>query len=163
MCSSDLDPLGILLEMVTPVRTANRAARPEARLPDPALDRLADLADPDGISVRKLSGWVAQIKRHPEEISAMLRRWKENDIALQKLVADRVAWTEIGKLSHQLSELTTSGLEALDYWKHRKRPSASWTKRQRALLAYTAVPQDGIVIAIHAPIRDLVEAAIHLR
>jgi hypothetical protein len=66
---------------------------------------------------------------------------------------------EIVPLSQDLSAVSTTGLQALDYIDHGERAPAAWTSQQFALLEQSTKPKAQLLLIVVPSVQKLVEAS----
>jgi hexosaminidase len=160
--SSATEPLAIFLESLKPVRAANRAAADEIR-PVAGFDRLADAADPDSETFRRLVSWVSHWSEHRQEIRAQLTRSRDNSIAVEAILERYPNLREAIPLAEHVRDLSAAASEAMDHIEQRRKPSRAWISRQRQLLERTSVPQADLAVTLVDTVRTLIgiTSAIH--
>jgi len=150
--SSSTEPIGVLLESLTPVRAANRATPNDIR-PLAAFNRLVDAADPDSMASPPLGLSSSEMRGHLRD---QLTRWHNNSIAVKPILARYPNLQEAVPIADHVRDLSTAALEALDYLNQGRNPSRAWVTRQRQLLEGTGVPQADLTITLVDTLRTIV-------
>ncbi|MDP4214359.1 MAG: family 20 glycosylhydrolase [Bacteroidota bacterium] len=99
----------------------------------------------DAVSEKKIRQWLIQ--------------WKHNHLALRSAFRQDPAIDDVEMLSRDLSVISVSGLEALDYIRLKKHPPLLWRSRVEKELQQASIPRGMTEIMVVAGIRKLVERA----
>ncbi|MDP4251190.1 MAG: family 20 glycosylhydrolase [Bacteroidota bacterium] len=94
-----------------------------------------------------------------KRIRQWLLQWKDNHLALQSAFRRYPAIQEVETLSRDLSVISVSGLEALDYIRMKKQPPLLWRNRVENNLKQASRPRGMTEIMVVTGIRKLVETA----
>jgi hexosaminidase len=123
------------------------------------MNRLVDATPPESVVARHFATLVENWKANGRQITEMLRKWRDNRAALMPLMARHALLAEDIPLAEQVSELASTGLEALNYLQSGKKAPPEWVKARRQLLDKASTPVAELTIAILASIERLVNEA----
>lgn len=153
------DALRTLADAVDPLGIDGREVTRRYTQTTP-LNRLVDAARGDSAAVRHLERAVAEHSPDSEgEIRDTLVRWRDNDRRLRPALQSSFLLQEDSGLSHDLAELGSIGLRALDYLDAHKPAPESWVQETLAMLSRMEKPRAEVVLAAVRPVRMLVLAA----
>ncbi|HTB20982.1 MAG TPA: family 20 glycosylhydrolase [Bryobacteraceae bacterium] len=124
------------------------------------LNRLVDAARPESETARNFAVLLDQMDI--AQMRMWLTRWRDNDAWLKPVLEKSELLKEDVPVSAELSQLGSSGLEALDYLERKQRPPVSWLNQQRALLETLKKPQVELRFAIAPSIAKLVNLTASL-
>jgi hexosaminidase len=149
------EPLKILADIVEPVKGYRRGHGPGVIRPtqQTPLNRLVDAARCESVPARDFARLVDAMDR--KRIREWLLRWRDNDAALQPVLAKSFLLTEVVPLSQQLRQVAEVGIEALDMLEKGKVPPQAWVKRQQALLDEAKKPRAEVQLMIVSPVEKL--------
>jgi hexosaminidase len=158
-------PLRTLVSIVEPVKEYRRyEQRPQTMLSP--LTGLIDAARPDSEAARRFAAAVdallsdaPRFEAHAEEAREMLTVWRNANPELEVLMDKSPALHEARPLARDLSELGTTGLEALSYLSRGVTPTAEWRDARLAALDNAARPKAALEFVIIPSLRQLVWAA----
>ena len=164
--SDDISALRTFADVVEPVKDYNREelATVEATSLSP-LNRVIDAARPESATARQFANLVAAIvagtanPQTKQEARALLTHWRDNQVNLQTLETQSFLLKEIVPLSQDLSAISTSGLQALDYIDRGQHAPAEWAKEQFALLEQAQKPKAQLLLMVAPSVQKLVEAS----
>jgi hexosaminidase len=153
-------------DVVEPVKDYNREelAVVEATSLSP-LNRVIDAARPESATARQFADLVDAIvagkanAQSKQEARALLTLWRDNQANLQPLEAQSFLLKEIVPLSQDLSAVSTTGLQALDYIDRGERASEAWAGQQFALLEQAQKPKAQLLLVVVPSVQKLVEAS----
>ena len=164
--SDDFGSLETIADVVEPVKDYTREetapVEPTSLVP---LNRLIDAAHPESAAARQFAAMVdAVISRNADattrvQVHALLANWSASQASLQPLENSSLLLKEVVPLSMTLSQVGNSGLEALDYLDHQKRPPDSWVAQQTTLLQGAQNQQAQLLLMIVPSVQKLVQAA----
>ncbi len=168
--SDDISALRTFADVVEPVKDYNREelATVEATSLSP-LNRVIDAARPESSTAREFADLVNSIvagKATAEEkrqARAMLTLWRDNQNNLQPLEAQSFLLKEIVPLSQDLSTVSATGLQALDYIDRGERAPEAWGTQQFALLEQAQKPKAQLLLVVVPSVQKLVEASSGLK
>jgi hexosaminidase len=168
--SDDISALRTFADVVEPVKDYNREelATVEAASLSP-LNRVIDAARPESSKAREFADLVNSIvagKATAEEkrqARAMLTLWRDNQNNLQPLEAQSFLLKEIVPLSQDLSTVSATGLQALDYIDRGERAPEPWAAQQFALLEQAQKPKAQLLLVVVPSVQKLVEAGSGLK
>src|SRR5262249_11470975 len=162
----DVSTLETLVDVVEPVKGYSRyelaASEPTALTP---LNRLIDAAPPESLEARRFAALVdgfvsGRIRPGMEaEIRARLRAWRDNDVLFRALAETSGLLQEALPLSHDLSALGASGLEALDYLDRGQRAPEAWKSQQLAVVQGAIQPRAQVMLVVAGPVQKLIQAS----
>jgi hexosaminidase len=168
--SDDISALRTFADVVEPVKDYSREelATVEATglLP---LNRVIDAAQPESATARQFANLVDAIvagkatAEDKRETRAMLTLWRDNQNNLQTLEAQSFLLQEIVPLSQDLSAVSTTGLQALDYIDQGEQAPAPWAKQQFAVLEQAQKPKAQLLLTVVPSVQKLVEASSGLK
>jgi hypothetical protein len=164
--ANDISALRSFTDVVEPVKDYNREelATVEATSLSP-LNRVIDAARPESATARHFADLVDAIvagranAEAKQETRALLMLWRDNRATLQTLETQSFLLKEIVPLSQDLSAVSTTGLQALDYIDHGERAPAAWTSQQFALLEQSTKPKAQLLLIVVPSVQKLVEAS----
>jgi hexosaminidase len=133
---------------MTPMNRMADAVPPESDLAR-EFNRSADLA------VLDQSGLQAQTPY----LRLWLNRWREKHVLLQPALQGSYLLRELEPVSENVAALAASGLEALEYLEHGRKPPHDWSRDQAALLQRADRPEAELLIMILPGVRKLIAAA----
>jgi len=164
--SDDIAALRTLADVVEPVKDYERgdssAVQPTSLMP---LNRLVDAVRPESIEARKFAALVDEFvsgKIMPgteAQIRSTLKRWSENQTALEPQAANSFLLQDALPLSQDLSALGAAGLQALDYLDHGQPAPDDWKAQQLAFLQQAEKPRAQLKLMVVAPVQRLIEAS----
>jgi len=135
---------------------------------DTPLNRLVDAVPPESETARRfndLAKLIAEGKasaRQWQEARNWLVLWRDNDAKLQPLLERSELTAELIPVSHELSQVAATGLEALDDLENHRAASAASLRKNRKLLQAAAKPQAVLLDMVAPSVGLLVEAsALH--
>ena len=164
--SGDPDPtsLQVLADVVQPPEGYQRESLKHYDTSSP-LNALVDAVLPESEQARKFSELVKAIvagKASPQQwqaARACLLLWRDNDAKLQPSLDRSEVTAELAPLSHDLSQVATVGLRALDDLENHRVSTADLTQSNLQLLKDAEKPQAVLRNMIVAPVEALVQAA----
>jgi hexosaminidase len=164
--ANDISALRSFTDVVEPVKDYNREelAVVEATSLSP-LNRVIDAARPESATARHFADLVDAIvagranAEAKQETRALLMLWRDNRATLQTLETQSFLLKEIVPLSQDLSAVSTTGLQALDYIDRGERAPAAWTTQQFALLEQSTKPKAQLLLMVVPSVQKLVEAS----
>jgi hexosaminidase len=132
--------LAPLTDALEPVKYVGRLA---ARMRDPAaetaLNHIVDALPPESMGAVAFRTRVQRLLAGDDSAEAPIRLqlsiWRDNHSALMKTAERSFAVREILPVSGDLSLLSATALDALDYRAHRKPAPAEWSKSAVAIIA----------------------------
>jgi hexosaminidase len=164
--SGDPDPtsLQVLADVVQPPEGYQRESLKHYDTSS-ALNALVDAVLPESEQARKFSALVKGIvagKASPQQwqaARACLILWRDNDAKLQPSLERSGITAELAPLSHDLSQVATIGLRALDDLENHRVSTADLTQSNLQLLKDAEKPQAVLRNMIVAPVEALVQGA----
>ena len=168
--SDDISALRMFTDVVEPVKDYNREelAVVEATSLSP-LNRVIDAARPESVTARQFADLVDAIiagKATAEEkrqARTMLTLWRDNQNNLQTLEAQSFMLKEIAPLSQDLSAVSATGLQALDYIDRGERAPEAWATQRFALLEQAQKPKAQLLLVVVPFMQKLVETSSGLK
>jgi hexosaminidase len=160
----DPTPLRILASVVQPPRDYTREGLKPYDAFSP-LNRLVDTVPPESDKAREFNDLATKIatgKAEPadwQKARQWLALWRDNDAALQPLLAKSALTAELIPLSHNLAQAATIGLLALDALQNNQPTSAETQKQQLAELKQLEKPEAVLLNRIIPGVETLVQAA----
>lgn len=157
--ASSLDTLDSLVE---PVKGYAREATHHQYTSLTPYNRLVDATNPESDAARQL-GWLVdhrqEQKKYHYRIQELLATWKTSALDVQPAMKQSPLLQPDESIATDVVDLTTAGLQALDFISQGTHPPDSWVKSTADLLDRAAEPHDELLIMIVPPIKKLVEAA----
>ena len=168
--SDHISALRTFADVVEPVKDYNReelaAVEATSLLP---LNRVIDAAQPESATARQFANLVDAIvagkatAEDKRETRAMLTLWRDNQNNLQTLEVQSFLLQEVVPLSQDLSAVSTTGLQALDYIDQGEQAPAPWAKQQFAVLEQAQKPKAQLLLTVVPSVQKLVEASSGLK
>ena len=158
-----VEPLRALANATEPAKGYTRDFGPPYLQQTP-LNRLVDASRPEsvlGYDFGKLAKRIAA-GRDPKDIAEarrLLTLWRDNDAALQPLIAASFLVHDDALLSKDLASVAATGLEALTAIERRRPRPAAWVKTNTATLEKMKKPRAEMMVSIVPGVEDLVEAS----
>ena len=160
----DASALRTLIDVVEPVKGYARyqlaAVKPGTTTP---LNRAVDAARPESLRAREFSRMVDEFvsgKMRPgleEQIRWSLKMWHDNDVALRGLAEKSSLVSEVAPISLKLAQISSAGLQALDYLDRSEKPPAGWSAQQVTLAQQAFQPQAQMLLMVAPPIQKLIQ------
>jgi hexosaminidase len=94
------------------------------------------------------------------ELRRWFQRWRDNDARLQPFLSSSSSLQELIPLSHQLCDLGSTGLEALDNIEAGRRVTADKRHQQLATIDDAAKPRAELFLVVSSGVRQLVAAEL---
>jgi hexosaminidase len=160
---SDPGPLKILAAVVQPPRLYERQELRTFTDFTP-LNHLDDAVPPESDTAREFNEIAKRIssgRATPGEwqrARAWLTLWRENDAALQPLLARSVLTKDLAPVSHNLSEVAEIGLRALDDLQEKRTVKGEDRQSTIEFLKRSAKPQAVLLLMVVPSVELLVEA-----
>ncbi len=166
--SDDIGALRTLISILEPVKVYRRyQVRPQTMLSP--LTGAVDAAKPDSKAARKFAGMVdgflADAPRfllYRAEMTKMLGDWQSAGVSLEPTIDRSPALKEIRPLARNLSDIGTTGLEAVSYLRLNSSPAAEWREANLAKLDEATKPHGALEFMVIPSLRKLVFAATEL-
>jgi hexosaminidase len=163
--NEDVGPLRTLVSVVEPVKEYRRyQMRPQNMLSP--LTGVIDATLPDSDTARKFNWMVGEfLKDGPRyqlyrpELLEMLAGWQTSGAALGPMIDRSPALKEIKPLAQNLSQLGTTGQEAISYLKLGMPPPREWRDASLAKIDEAAKPYGALEFMVVAGVKQLVNAA----
>ncbi len=163
--SGESDPtyLKVLADVVQPPEGYQREELKKYDITSP-LNRLVDAVLPESETARKFSNLVKLIvsgKASPhqwQEAREWLVLWRDNDAKLQPSLQRSELTEELVPLSHDLSQVATIGLRALDNLENHRRDNEDLAQSNMQLLKAAEKPQAVLRNMVVPPVEMLVQA-----
>jgi len=149
-----------LAAVVEPVKEYERE-KTQAFSTQTALNRLVDAVSPESKVGREFNILAQQAIQDPNsrlELRNWFNRWRDNDARLQPFLSSSSSLQELIPLSHELCNLGSTGLEALDNIEAGSRVTADKRNQQLASLDDAAKPHAELFPVVSFGVRQLVEA-----
>ena len=168
--SDDISALRMFTDVVEPVKdyTREELAVVEATSLSP-LNRVIDAARPESATARQFADLVDAISagkataEEKRQARTMLTLWSDNQNNLQTLEAQSFMLKEIAPLSQDLSAVSATGLQALDYIDRGERAPEAWATQRFALLEQAQKPKAQLLLVVVPSMQKLVEASSGLK
>jgi hexosaminidase len=164
--TDDISVLRVLTDVVEPVKGYRREetspVEPTSLIP---LNRLIDTVRPESSTARHFADLVNALlagqadASTDQQVREWLVLWKDNDAKLQPLETQSFLLKEVAPLSHNLSALAASGLEAMDYLDRGEHPSDAWKTQQLALVKQAQEQKAQLLIMVAPSIQKLIDAS----
>ncbi len=165
----DVGPLRTLVSIIEPVKEYRRyQMRPQTMLSP--LTGVVDAATPDSETARKFQWMVSEFlndgprfQLYRSELSHMLAEWQTAGASLGPVIDRSPALKEVKPLAQHLSELGTTGLEAISYLKLGMPPPRDWREQSLAKVEEAAKPYAALEFVVIAGVKQLVNAAAEVK
>jgi len=164
--TDDISALRSLVDVVEPVKGYSRenlaASEPTALTP---LNRVVDAARPESAVARRFSALVREfvsghVKPGTEpQIRALLAEWRDNQEMLRPVAENSALLQEILPVSHDLSALGASGLQALDYLDRGEKAPDDWKTQQLAIVQQAFEPKAQVLLMVAPAVQKLIQAS----
>ena len=163
--STDIEALRVLADVVEPVKEYTR----EQTAPYPAtsqtpLNRLVDAVSPESDAARAFNAQVDSLLSSPSpspvalaDLRTTLSRWRDNDGKLQPLLHSSFLLQQDAAISSTLSQLGSTGLQALDYLEPGTSAPGDWKSTQLTMIQNAAKPSSQLLLMITPGIQHLVD------
>ncbi len=158
--------LSVFISVVEPVQNYNRnKQRPDYTSYAP-LTRVVDAAVPDPETARNFNYSVDDFLsgklddgQSANQIKQKLILWRDNDTQLEETIKKSPILDEIAPLSKELSDISSIGLQALNYLMNNKSADFDWMKKSLIQLKNADKPMGQVKLKVVLPIKKLVEQA----
>jgi hexosaminidase len=164
--TDDISALRSLVDVIEPVKGYSRenlaASEPTALAP---LNRVVDAARPESAVARRFSALVREfvsghVKPGTEpQIRALLSEWRDNQEMLRPVAENSALLQEILPVSHDLSALGASGLQALDYLDRGEKAPDDWKTQQLAIVQQAFEPKAQVLLMVAPAVQKLIQAS----
>jgi hexosaminidase len=163
--NDDIGPLRTLVSVIEPVKEYRRYQfRPQTMLSP--LTGVVDAALPDSEAARKFSWMVSEFlndgpryQLYRGELSQMLSDWQTAGASLNPVIDRSPALKEIKPLALNLTQLGSTGLEAINYLKLGIPPPREWRDQSLAKVEDAAKPYGALEFVVIGGMKQLVNAA----
>ena len=161
----DVGPLRTLVSVIEPVKEYRRyQMRPQTMLSP--LTGVVDATTPDSETARKFSWMVREFlndapryQLYRAELSDMLSDWQTSGASLSPMIDRSPSLREIKPLAQNLTQLGSTGLEAISYLKLGMPPPREWREASIAKVDEAAKPYGALEFVVIAGMKQLVNAA----
>jgi hexosaminidase len=165
--SGDIHSLRTLADVVEPVKEYAREEQAVTQATSfTPLNRLVDAAHPESDKARKFSIMVdAYLAGNADAATKATMRqwlilWRDNDAAIQPVIAASFLLQEDAALSRKLSALGSAGLQAMDYTEGNQHPANDWAAQEAAALVDASKPSAQLLLMVAPSVQRLVTAAV---
>ena len=166
--NDDIGPLRTLVSVIEPVKEYRRyQQRPQTMLSP--LTGVVDATTPDSETARKFSWMVREFiddapryQLYSKELTEMLSGWQTAGASLGPMIDRSPALKEIKPLAQNLTQLGSTGLEALSYLKLGMPPPREWREASIAKVEEAAKPYGALEFVVVSGMKQLVNAAAEL-
>ncbi len=167
--NEDIGPLRTLVSVIEPVKEYRRyQQRPQTMLSQ--LTGVVDAALPDSETARKFSWMVTEFlndgpryQLYRPELSQMLADWQSAGASLSPVIDRSPALKEIKPLAQNLTQLGSTGLEAISYLKLGIPPPRDWREQSLAKVEEAAKPYGALEFVVISGVKQLVNAAAEVK
>jgi hexosaminidase len=167
--NDDIGPLRTLVSVIEPVKEYRRyEMRPQTMLSP--LTGVVDAALPDSETARKFSWMVSEFlndgpryQLYRGELSQMLSEWQTAGASLNPVIDRSPALKEIKPLALNLTQLGSTGLEAINYLKLGMPPPREWRDQSLAKVDEATKPYGALEFVVIGGMKQLVNAAAELK
>lgn len=167
--NDDVGPLRTLVSVIEPVKEYRRYQQRPQTMVSP-LTGVVDATTPDSEAARKFAWMVAEFladgprfQLYRAELTQMLSDWQSSGAALGPMIDRSPALKEIKPHAQNLTQLGTTGLEAISYLKLGMPPPREWRDASTAKLDEAAKPYGALEFVVVVSVRQLVNAAAEPR
>lgn len=163
--SEDIGPLKKLVDLIEPLKDYNRGNQGINYSTDLPFTRLPDIAIPDPAAARyfKLLCEKFVMKRDTTVKSAIqeiLLDWKNNHDQLLQVTSGIPAFKDWEKISANLKDVATIGLESLQFMSNRNQITDQWVSDSDKKLKEAAFPVQESELIIIEPVKMLFQNAL---
>jgi len=167
--NDDIGPLRTLVSVIEPVKEYRRyQVRPQTMLSP--LTGVVDATTPDSETARKFSWMVSEFlndgpryQLYRAELSQMLSDWQSDGASLGPTIDRSPALKEVKPLAQNLTQLGSTGLEAITYLKLGMPPPREWRDQSLAKVDEAAKPYGALEFVVIAGVKQLVNAAAEVK
>jgi hexosaminidase len=149
-----------LSAVVEPVKDYERE-KTQAYSTQTPLNRLVDAVSPESNVGREFNILAQQAIQDPNsrlELRKWFKRWRDNDARLQPFLSSSSPLQELIPLSHELCNLGSTGLEALDTIEAGSPVTADKRNQQLTAIDEAAKPHAELFLVVSSGVRQLVAA-----
>lgn len=160
---ADPTPLKVLAAVVAPPKGYSREGLASYNAFTP-LNRLVDAVPPESDTAREFHDIATKIAagnatpRDWQQAREWLSLWRDNDAKLQPLLVQSDLTVELVPLSHTLTHVAETGLQALDALQNNHPVSASTRQQNIAFLKSAEKPQAVLLLMVAPSVELLVQA-----
>ena len=167
--NDDVGPLRTLVSVIEPVKEYRRyEMRPQTMLSP--LTGVVDAALPDSEAGRKFSWMVSEFlndgpryQLYRTELSQMLSDWQTAGASLNPVIDRSPALKEIKPLALNLTQLGSTGLEAINYLKVGMPPPKEWRDQSLSKVEEATKPYGALEFVVIGGMKQLVNAAADIK
>ena len=167
--NDDIGPLKTLVSVIEPVKEYRRyQQRPQTMLSP--LTGVVDATTPDSDAGRKFAWMVREFlgdgpryQLYRSELTQMLADWQESGASLGPVIDRSPALKEVKPLAQNLTQIGSTGLEAISYLKLGMPPPREWREASVAKLDEAAKPYGALEFVIVSSVKQLVNAAAEVK
>ncbi len=163
---NEVEPLSVFISVVEPVKNYNRLKQRGDYTQFSPLTRVVDAAVPDAETARNFRNLVSEYLEggcrdtaEEKSIKKSLILWENNDYRLEKIIDKSPILEEIKPMSINLSEISLTGLKALDYIVNNIKADTGWVNYGLSELRKAKEPYGQVELMIVSPIEKLIEYA----
>ncbi len=158
--------LKVFISVIEPVKGYNRSNERNDNTSYAPLTRVVDAAVPDADAARNFRNMVSEFLSNnfadtslSNTITRCLILWQNNDKQLEKSINNSPILKEIEPLSVKLSEISSTGLQAMEYINNNKKADSSWVNSSLIELNKAKEHYGQVELMIVSPIIKLVDKA----
>ena len=167
--NEDVGPLRTLVSVIEPVKEYRRyQVRPQTMLSP--LTGVVDATVPDSDTARRFSFMVKEFlndapryQLYRAELSEMLSDWQTAGASLDPVIDRSPALKEIKPLAQNLTQLGSTGLEALSYLKLGMPPPRDWRETSLAKVEEASKSYGALEFVVISGVKQLVNAAAEIK
>ena len=167
--NEDVGPLRTLVSIIEPVKEYRRyQQRPQTMLSP--LTGVVDATFPDSEAARQFSWMVKEFiddapryQLYREELTEILSNWQTSGASLGPMIDRSPALKEIKPLAQNLTQLGSTGLEAVSYLKLGMPPPREWRDASIAKVDEAAKPYGALEFVVVSAMKQLVNAAAEIK
>ncbi|HEX8141150.1 MAG TPA: family 20 glycosylhydrolase [Pyrinomonadaceae bacterium] len=163
-----IEPLRTLAGVIEPLKAIRRGDIYPITQMTP-LTRLVDVAGPDSRAARQFSSMVEgmlqdapRFSAYRESIGNLLAQWRQVHPAIYVMADKSPVMRDAEPLARELSELSTAGLEAVEYLSRGVAPPAEWRDERLALIANTGKVKSEVEFPVLPALKQLIIAAAEI-
>jgi hexosaminidase len=156
----DIRPLKILVNVIGPL-TGNQRLHNKTFTVYSPLTSIADAAHADAWTALQFNRQVDRFVQHPnpdleQAIRADLKLWKNNAPALDRLIKHSPDLHAVKPLADSLAKLSRIGIQALDAYDKKRRPSKQWDRKTADVFSHAKQPAAGTKLRVVDAMKELV-------
>lgn len=163
LCNNyDITALKNFVDVIEPVKQYRRYQLKKQTQQTP-LTRVVDASRPDAKVAREFRSYVDQFlsgnETNLDTIKSFLTLWRDNHKELLKTIEVSPILKEIESASEDLSEISSAGLEAIDYITNNQKQNKDWLNSRLELIEKAKAPRGQAELRVVSAIEKLINRA----